>query len=98
MCCRCPRVAFVVLLGALAAAGTSRLVLARTWTDKKGKQFEAELVEVNGTSAQFKLANGKSIKKPVAALSDEDQEFLKQAAQMPAEFEPAPKNHRPRRP
>ena len=73
------------VVGSLALALSSQAAESRTWTDKKGKQFEAELIEVKGVTAQFKLANGKTIKKQIAALSDEDQELLKQQAEMPDE-------------
>ena len=52
----------------------------RTWTDKKGKEIEAELVEVKSGMAILKLDNGKTIKKAIATLSQEDQDFIKEAA------------------
>ncbi|HEY1786394.1 MAG TPA: SHD1 domain-containing protein, partial [Pirellulales bacterium] len=65
---------------------------ARIWTDKKGKEIEAELVEVKSGMAVLKLENGKTIKKALATLSQEDQEFIKENA--PAE-DPAPMPKKP---
>jgi hypothetical protein len=70
---------------------------ARTWTDKKGKEIEAELVEVKSGMAVLKLENGKTIKKAIATLSAEDQEFIKESADAP-DPTPAPKKPATKKP
>ncbi len=71
----------VILLVCVALPG-----IGRSWTDKKGKVIEAELVEVKKGVAILKQEDGKVLKLPVNRLSDEDQEFLKQ---QPEEKQPA---------
>jgi hypothetical protein len=77
----------------LVLSGISvRQAAARTWTDKKGKEIEAELVEVKSGMAVLKLENGKTIKKALATLSQEDQEFIKENA---SAEDPAPMPKKP---
>ena len=50
---------------------------ARTFTNTKGKQVEAELIGVENETAILKLANGRRAKVPLKALSDDDQAYAK---------------------
>jgi hypothetical protein len=54
----------------------------RMWRDSKGRQLEATLVEVkDGKVTLRRKDNGKEISLPVGNLSQEDQQFLKPAAE-----------------
>jgi len=51
-------------------------VHARTWTDIKGRNLEAEMVSVEGTIAIVKRSDGKEARLQLAALSARDKEFV----------------------
>lgn len=67
-----------------AAASFLLLVLwvcsvhARTWTDRTGRTVEAKFVRVNGSVGVFQLRSGKIFQVPLARLSDDDREYLRQ--------------------
>lgn len=57
----------------------------RTWTEAQtGRKLEGELVRVEGDAAVVRLANGTSVKLPLARLSEEDQTFVKEQAETAA--------------
>lgn len=48
----------------------------RTFTDRQGRELEAEITAVEGTKVTLRLASGKSYTLPIAKLSDTDQLFI----------------------
>lgn len=54
-------------------------VSAKTWTDAKGNKIQAELVRVSGSSVVLKTG-GKQKTLNIAALSNQDQQYLRQRA------------------
>ena len=61
---------------ALAAVSIFPLADARTWTDSRGRPFEAEFVKVNGAEVILTLPNGRSFSMPQSDLSAADRAFL----------------------
>ena len=77
----------------VAAIGPVGAVLARTWTSSNGRfTVDAELVNFQDGKAELKRADGRLIRVPLVALSDDDRAFVKQ--QYPGvqeeQFRPAP--------
>lgn len=66
-----------VCLLVIAWAALTPAAWSRTWTDKRGRKMEAELVSVADTRAVFLLANGKKVTLAVDLLSEADQEILR---------------------
>jgi hypothetical protein len=69
-------------LAALLPAAALLLLLApcslsETWTDKRGRKMEAELLSVKESKAVFKLASGKEVTVAVDLFSEEDQKRIK---------------------
>lgn len=53
-------------------------LLARTFTDTKGREVEAKLLSVKGNKAELKIAStGKTVMFPISRLSKADQEYIK---------------------
>jgi hypothetical protein len=50
---------------------------AREFVGRNGKKIEAEIVSKNDKEVELKLADGKTLKVPLASLSDADQLFVK---------------------
>lgn len=67
----------IVLIGVLIAS-SSALADMRIWTSIKGDTIEAEYVNIIGTKVALKTQNGKTIKVPMAGLSDADHDYLKE--------------------
>ena len=63
---------------------------ARTWTDVDGRKIEGELLEPGKSEVTLQLANGKTVKVPVARLSTADQAFLSKAARVPKALSAVP--------
>ena len=65
----------------------------RKWKDAQGRTIDATYLAVEGDSVKLKLANGKTSLVPLAKLSAEDQQWVKErqeAASKPATPETAP--------
>jgi hypothetical protein len=56
------------------------LIDQRTWTNNEDKKITASVLSVEGDDVQFKLSSGKKVKYPIAKLSEEDQDLIKEAA------------------
>lgn len=56
------------------------LIAKRTWTNDEGKKIIASVLSADDTHVEFKLANGKKVKYPVAKLSESDQELIKESS------------------
>ena len=54
------------------------LIEERTWTNSEGKPLVASVVAIKEDEVVFKLKNGKEVPYPIAKLSDEDQELIKE--------------------
>ena len=67
---------FCLLLLAVSAAPAD----ARTWTDRSGRVMEATFVRVLGGNVVLKLRSGKIASVPLAALIEEDQNFIREQA------------------
>ena len=68
------RVIVPVVLGLwMVAAGP---LAARTFTDRQGREIEAEITAVSGTDVTLRLSNGKSYTIPIDKLSDADRLFV----------------------
>ncbi len=67
------------VIDSIAARKAEKGSEVRMWRSKDGKStIEAALVRVEGTDVRLKKkSNGKTIKIPIAKLSDEDQTFIK---------------------
>lgn len=57
------------------------LIAERTWTNAEGKPLVAAVVAINDENVTFKLKNGKEVPYPIAKLSEEDQELIKEKAE-----------------
>jgi len=57
------------------------LIEQRTWTNSEGKTIKAAAISVQGDKVKFKLSNGKTVDYPIAQLSGEDQESIKEAVE-----------------
>jgi hypothetical protein len=53
------------------------LIAQRTWTNTEGKPLVAAVLAVEGEKVKFKLKNGQETNYPIAKLSEEDQELIK---------------------
>lgn len=74
-----------IVAGSVAVFMCSGWLQARTWTSaSNGKTLEGDLVSVEGSNLQIKLANGKVIKAPLTAFSKADQEFVAKQKAAPA--------------
>lgn len=75
--------AVVALVGLAAQLPAAPSVAdERVWTDKSGlHKLEAELLEVDGKQVVLRLSDGKELRVDIAALSDDDQQFLRDAAE-----------------
>ena len=56
------------------------LIDKRIWTNSEDKKITASVLSVEGDNVQFKLSSGKKVKYPIAKLSEEDQDLIKEAA------------------
>lgn len=56
------------------------VIAEREWTNAEGKTITAAVLSIDGETVKFKLKNGRETNYPVAKLSEEDQEFLKEKA------------------
>jgi hypothetical protein len=66
------------LFAVLAFLFVSGLCLARTWTDRKGRQIEADLIAVKDEAVRLKrTSDGKVFEIPLAGLSDADQVYAR---------------------
>lgn len=67
---------------ALCGLGAVSLTAAelRTWTDRNGKQIQAELAGVKDGKVALKLANGGVASVPLTILSEKDQQFVRAQA------------------
>jgi hypothetical protein len=71
----------LVVVAALALLGVHSLAAeeVRTWSDKSGKfKIEAEFVEILEGKVKLKRADGKVIEVPLASLSRDDQQYLRE--------------------
>lgn len=75
----------VVLLESVLLA---RPLVARTWTDSKGRTLEAEYAGLQGERVQLRQPDGKMLEVPLANFSAADQAFVRQ--QTGSEASPAP--------
>ena len=81
---RAPRMVLILLGLALAAD-------ARTWTSASGKQLEAEFVSQADGSVILKSPQGEKFVIPLAKLSPEDQEYIRnQSPPLPRSATPVP--------
>lgn len=71
------RIAFL-LLTCLACFCCNSFAESRTWTNSAGKTIEGEYVRATDKDVSVKLTSGKIVKLPLASLSQEDQDFVKQ--------------------
>jgi hypothetical protein len=53
----------------------------RIWTNADGKKIKAAILSIDGDKVKFKLSNGKEVNYPIAKLSDEDQELIKESGE-----------------
>jgi len=53
--------------------------VAQTWTSADGRTMQAKLTGVEGDTAVFLMANGQTVKVPIAKLAGKDQELVKQS-------------------
>ena len=60
---------------------------SRTWTNEAGKKITASVLSIDGDKVKFKLSNGKEVNYPIAKLSDEDQELIKESGEKEEEDE-----------
>jgi hypothetical protein len=69
--------------GALAPSTGKPTVLVeeREWTNTEGNKMKAALVSVQGDTAVFKRADGKTFNYAVSKLNDDDQKLIKEAGQ-----------------
>lgn len=58
----------------------AELIPLRTWTNTDGKQLEATLVSLDGTTGHFKRANGSAFDYDITKLSQPDQDAIQTAA------------------
>ncbi len=72
------KTAFLLLTCMLYLCGSS-FAESRTWTNTAGKTLEGEFVRSTDKEVSLKMASGKIVKLPLASLSQEDQDFVKQA-------------------
>jgi protein disulfide-isomerase len=79
------------LVGLLIAASGEVPAAPRTWTNREGKAIEAEFVSIVGDKARVRLTGGRTYDLPIASLSDEDQEFLRQEKERAAQASAAGK-------
>ncbi|GHB95417.1 SHD1 domain-containing protein [Cerasicoccus arenae] len=80
LCC----IAWIILSAATLSATT------RTWTDTKGRQVEAEFVEVDHDHVKIKrVPDGDVFSIPIALLSKNDQNFIRQQTIPPPSAQPA---------
>jgi len=56
------------------------LIAQRTWTNEAGKPLVAAVLAVDGEKVKFKLKNGQETSYPIAKLSEEDQELIKEVS------------------
>ena len=57
----------------------------QTWTDAKGREIEATLVEVNGLTVRLrKTADGQTYEIPLSSLSEADQQYVRGLSKAPA--------------
>lgn len=72
---------FVLTLVAVVVSGMVHTSEARTWTQAEtGRKIEADAVGVEGDSVVLKMAGGRTVKVPVATLSEADQLYVKEMA------------------
>jgi hypothetical protein len=57
------------------------LVDEREWTNSEGNKMKAALVSVNGDTAVFKRADGKTFNYAISKLSDDDQKLIKEKSE-----------------
>jgi hypothetical protein len=60
------------------------LVANRKWTNAEGKEMEAALVDLTGTTGHFKFANGQKFDYDISKLSEADQAAIKAASEAAA--------------
>lgn len=76
----------ILAIAALWCVGMSQLTAPtaaeeRVWSDKSGlHKLEAELLEVDGDQVVLRLSDGKELRVDIAKLSDDDQQFVRDAA------------------
>jgi len=64
---------------------------ARTWTDREGRQLEAELLAVEGDAVRVRrIADGREFSIPIERLSETDQQFIEAQRDEPAAAEEEP--------
>lgn len=67
---------WLLLIACIALLGGVGLVEARTFTDDRGRQIEADLLGVNGANVVLEK-NGQAAQWPIAKLSQPDQMYVK---------------------
>ncbi len=63
------------------------VIESRTWTNEAGRKISASVLSIDGENVRFKLSNGKEVNYPIAKLSEEDQELIKESAEKDGEEE-----------
>lgn len=63
------------------------LMPLRSWTNAEGRQLQAALISLDGTTGHFKLANGRPFDYDITKLSEADQQAIQAAVSAAA---PAP--------
>jgi hypothetical protein len=68
----------IAVAAALILYTVGRAVQARTWTDRKGRQLEAQFITSKDGNVTIKRqSDGKQFTVPLTSLSDSDQEFVR---------------------
>lgn len=57
------------------------LVASRRWTNSEGKSLSASVLKLEGEEITFKFRTGKVVKYELSKLSEDDQKFIKLAAE-----------------
>lgn len=72
------KTAKTLILTAIIALAVATILEARTWTEaSSGRTIEGDFIKVEDDNAVIARANGKTVKLPLAKLSEEDQAFIK---------------------
>lgn len=70
-----------LILSCMVLTCTAAFSESRTWTNNLGKTLEGEFVKATDKEVSVKLNSGKTVKLPLASLSEDDQAFIKQVVE-----------------